>query len=35
MPAPDGIDLRDIYELERPPLAALTASPGDDVAALS
>lgn len=35
MPMPDGIDLHDIHELERPPLAALDASPGDDVAVLS
>ena len=35
MPAPDGVALHDIHELERPPFAALTASPGDDVAALS
>jgi glucosyl-3-phosphoglycerate synthase len=35
MPALDGVDLIDIHELERPPFAALTASPGDDVAALS
>jgi len=35
MPAPDGIDLHDIDELERPPLGALNASPGDDIAVLS
>jgi glucosyl-3-phosphoglycerate synthase len=35
MPALDGVALHDIQELERPPFAALTASPGDDVAALS
>ena len=35
MPAPDDLELHDVRELERPPFAALTASPGDDVAALS
>jgi glucosyl-3-phosphoglycerate synthase len=35
MPTLDGAALHDIQELERPPFAALTASPGDDVAALS
>jgi glucosyl-3-phosphoglycerate synthase len=35
IPATDGVDVHEIHELERPPFAALTASPGDDVAALS
>jgi glucosyl-3-phosphoglycerate synthase len=34
MPTLDGVDMKDVHEVERPPFAALV-SPGDDVAALS